>query len=133
MIVLDTHTLLWMDRNDEALGATARASIEAAWKADTVAVSAISYWEVAILTQRGRVALPVTVDAWRTDLLQAGIRELPVDGGLALLSTTLAGLHRDPADRFIVASALRHNATLITADAQILRWPGQLERLDARR
>ena len=44
MIVLDTHSLLWMDRNDIALGPQSRVLIEQAWRTDAVAVSAISFW-----------------------------------------------------------------------------------------
>ena len=73
MIVLDTHALLWMDRNDASLGNLSRRRIEDAWRNDTVAVSAISFWEVAMLAQRGRIVLPAPVEAWRADLLQAGV------------------------------------------------------------
>ena len=44
----------------------------------------------------------------------------------------LAGLPDDPADRFIVASALVHGAALMTADEKILDWRHALERHDAR-
>jgi PIN domain nuclease of toxin-antitoxin system len=84
-----------------------------------------------MLAQRGRVILPVAVDLWRADLLQASVLEIPVDGRIALLATSLQNLHRDPADRFIVASALFHRAMLLTADSKILEWPGELRRQDA--
>ncbi len=132
MIVLDTHTLLWMDRNDDALGARSRALIEEAWRAGSVAVCAISFWETAMLAQRGRIVLPSAVEVWRADLLHAGIQEIALDGGIALLATQLENLHRDPADRFIVATVLQHRATLITADAKILEWASDLLTQDAR-
>lgn len=132
MIILDTHALLWMDRNDEAMGQETRRIIEQAWHTDTVAVSAISFWESAMLAQRGRIALPAGVEIWRADLLQAGIAEVPIDGRVALLATQLENLHRDPADRFIVATAMLRGALLVTADAQILEWPSELRRHDAR-
>ena len=47
-MIIDTHTLLWMDRDDPALGARARQRIQADWLAGQVAVSAISFWEVEI-------------------------------------------------------------------------------------
>lgn len=131
MIVLDTHALLWMDRNDSMLGPRTRGLIETTWRSDVVSVSAISFWETFLLADRGRIVLPVPAEAWRHELLQAGLREIAVDGRVALLATRLAGLHRDPADRFIVATAIHHNATLVTADAQILGWAGDLPRQDA--
>lgn len=133
MIVLDTHVLLWMDRDDESLGPTARQLILDAWRTGAVAVSAISFWEVAMLSHKGRVALPVAPEVWRANLLQAGVMEVPVDGRMALLAVALSGLHKDPADRFIVATAMHHRATLLTADGLILEWPLELKREDARR
>ncbi len=120
MILLDTHTLLWMDRDDESLGRRSRDLIQQVWKDNMVAVSSISFWEAALLDQRGRVVLPLAVEVWRNDLLQAGIREIALDGRIALLSATLVDLPRDPADRFIVATAIHCNALLITADSKIL-------------
>jgi PIN domain nuclease of toxin-antitoxin system len=131
VIVLDTHALLWMDRNDPMLGPQARALIENTWRSDVVAVSAISFWETALLADRGRIVLPVPAEDWRIDLLQAGLREIAVDGRVALHATRLEGLHRDPADRFIVATSLQLGATLVTADKQILEWGGDLLRQDA--
>lgn len=130
-VILDTHALLWMDRNDPALGSHARRQIEVAWRAGTVSVSAISFWEVAMLAERGRIVLPVSAERWRADWLQAGLVEIPLDGRIALLSCQLGSLHRDPADRFIVATALDRRVPLLTADQKILAWEGKLDRLDA--
>ena len=132
MIVLDTHVLLWMDRDDAALGAQSRSIIDQAWKKDIVAVSAISFWETALLAQRGRIELPVSVEAWRGDLLQAGIQEIPLDGRIALLAASLDSEHRDPANRFIIATALHHEALLLTADKVLLDWGPNLIRHNAR-
>ena len=120
-----------MDRNDQTLGPQTRDLIENTWRSDVVAVSAISFWETALLADRGRIVLTVPAEAWRLDLLQAGLREIAVDGRVALLATRLEGLHRDPADRFIVATSLQLGATLVTADRQILEWDGALPRQDA--
>jgi PIN domain nuclease of toxin-antitoxin system len=84
------------------------------------------------LRERGRIEMPMPVDAWRAELLAAGLRELPLDGGTACRAVMLQGLHRDPADRFIVAAAGQASARLLTADALILGWEGPVERVDAR-
>lgn len=131
-MILDTHTLLWLDRDDPALGSLARSQIEMAWRAGLVAVSAITFWEAAMLHERGRIALPATAERWRADWLQAGLEEIPLDGRIALLSCELEAFHRDPADRFIAATAMQRNTPLMTADQKILDWPGKLERMDAR-
>lgn len=132
VIVLDTHALLWMDRNDPALGRAARRLIEDAWRAGQVAVSAISFWETAMLVQRGRIVLPLPATEWRSELLQAGLREIALDGRIGILASQLENIHRDPADRFIIATALQNQATLVTADENVLAWPSELLRQDAR-
>lgn len=133
MIVLDTHVLLWMVGNLPDVGPRSRRSIEQDWALGEVGVSAISFWEVALLYERGRVVLPSPVGAWRRSLLDAGLIEWPIDGEVALGAVELADFHRDPADRFIVATAAAQGATLITADTAILDWPSRLSRLNARR
>ena len=132
VIVLDTHALLWMDRDDPALGQTARRLIEDAWRAGQVAVSAISFWETAMFALRGRIVLPLPASEWRSELLQAGLREIALDGRIGILATQLENIHRDPADRFIMATSLQHQATLITADENVLGWKSELVRQDAR-
>lgn len=130
-MILDTHTLLWMDRDDISLGSTARSAIELAWRTASVGVSAVTFWEVAMLSERGRISLPVPVEKWRTDWLQAGLLEFPLNGHVALLASALRGLHHDPTDRYILATAIDQNSPLITADPRILGWAGKLERIDA--
>jgi PIN domain nuclease of toxin-antitoxin system len=121
-----------MDRDDPALGSRSRKLIEDCWGSDSVAVSAISFWEVAMLEQRERVVLPLPVEDWRADLLQSGLKELPLDGRTALLASGIQAFHKDPADRFIAASAILSEAVLLTADDDLLTWEGQVERQNAR-
>jgi PIN domain nuclease of toxin-antitoxin system len=130
-VILDTHTLLWVDRNDSKLGAMARLQIEADWRAGLLVVSAISFWEATMLAERDRISLPTSPERWRANWLRAGLVEIPIDGRIALQSCQLTNFHRDPADRFIVATALDRNLPLMTADKKILEWEGTLNRLDA--
>lgn len=132
MIVLDTHVLVWADAGDRQLGRKTRALIDRMWNIGKVAVPAIAFWEVGLLQARRRLRLPVPVADWRNAILTAGALELPLDGAIAVRALDLAGLHDDPADRFIVASALIHDATLVTADQRLLDWRHPLGRHDAR-
>lgn len=132
MIVLDTHALIWMDADDVALGPQARSRIAQHWRLGAVAVSAISFWECAMLLHKGRISLPVSAEAWRADLIAAGLVEIPLDGRIGLLAAGFDDLHRDPADRFIAATAMVRDALLVTADEKLLAWPAALQRVDAR-
>lgn len=132
MIVLDTHALYWADGNDRKLGKKARAVLQRAWPKGRVAVSAITFWEIGQLAAKKRLRLPMPTPEWRTEVLEAGVIELPLDGAIALRGLDLANLHDDPADRFIAATALVHGAALMTADQRLLDWKHPLDRIDAR-
>lgn len=133
MILLDTHALVWMDQDDAALGKTSRRLVQAAWNSDGVAVSAISFWECEMLHAAGRLVLPRPPGQWRAELLSAGLIEIPINGEVAMLSVQLDLGHKDPADRFIVATAILKGAALLTADGKLLQWKHTLKRHDASR
>ncbi len=133
MIVLDTHVLVWAAGDDRRLGRKSRALIDKLWTIGKVAVPAIAFWEVGLLQARRRLELPSPVREWRDTVLAAGVLELPLDGTVAVRALDLAGLHDDPADRFIVATALVHEAALMTADERLLDWRHAMERHDARK
>ena len=132
MIVLDTHVLVWLDQGLPDLGPDCRASADRALADDALTVSAISFWEVAMLVTRKRLVLELGVDRWRRELLAAGLREIPVDGRVGIRAASLTDLHRDPADRFIAATAEVHEASLATADRRLLDWRSEVPRVDAR-
>ena len=130
MILLDTHVLLWHENGDRRLGTKARRTIEGVLQERTAAVSSISFWEVGMRIQKGRLEFLLDLDVWRRELLDQGLIEIAVDGAIAARAGLLADMHGDPADRLIVATALQGHE-LVTADRRILHWPGQLNRLDA--
>lgn len=133
MTLLDTHALVWLLSRDRALGSRARRLIDTAQAQGDVAVSAITFWEIALLLQRGRLPGLRNATEWRRDSLAAGLLEHRLTGDIAIRASELDGLPGDPADRFIVATALVQEATLVTADEKLLAWRGKLKRHDARR
>ena len=130
MILLDTHILIWHEQGDRRLGPHARAEFELALQEGNAAISAISIWEVGMRVLKGHFEFQVDIHAWRHDLLDRGLVEIPVDGGIAARAALLEDMHGDPADRLIVATALEGHR-LVTADERILGWPGHMSRLRA--
>ena len=85
-----------------------------------------------MLVGKGRLAMKADIGIWRSELLQAGIDEIPLDGGIAIRAGQMEAFHGDPADRMIVATAIETSAELITADEKILSWDHFHHAIDAR-
>lgn len=136
MIVLDTHALVWWVSGDAQLSEGARATIDEELARDDglVLVSAISVWEIALLVQKERLVLSMSVDDWVANASAIeGLQIVPVDAHLAIESTRLPGrFHQDPADRLIVALAMHEGAPLVTADSKILSY-GHIRTIQADR
>lgn len=126
-VLLDTHVLVWMLAGDERLSREARQLIENASYEDGADVCAISLWEVSMLAEKGRLPLFRDVGAWVESVAtHPALNIVPLAPEIAVASTRLPGeLHRDPADRMIVATARTVNATLVTADRALLEYGAQ--------
>jgi len=130
VILLDTHAAIWL-AIDQGLGKQSQRIADKALADDRLAISAISFWELAMLIAKRRLRAVKSANEQRMKLLAAGIRELPLTGEIAILAAELENLHGDPADRIIAATAIAHDAMLMTADANLLKWRHRLKRQDA--
>lgn len=132
-MLLDTHTLVWFDSDDRRLRSYARRQIQQAFRARQVAVSPITFLEVAMHVREGSLTFIRDVEEWRQDLTLDGLQELPLTSRIATQAGLLPDMHGDLMDRIIVATALHGNHELATADQKILEWRGPLRRLPAGR
>ena len=109
-LLLDTHVVLWWQRDDRRLNKAARRAIA---EAEVVWVSAVSGWEVAIKTALGRLRLdePFSVLVRADDFT-----ELPLTLSHTTRLLALAPHHADPFDRMLVAQALVERATIVSHD-----------------
>lgn len=132
MIIADTHVLVWLDGGHENLGVETLTLLDKSLCKGCLAVSAISFWEVAMLVEKGRLELRMELDVWRRELIGSGLVEIPLLGSVGIRAGQLTDFHGDPADRMIVATALENSTALVTADEKILKWQKLPQRFDAR-
>jgi PIN domain nuclease of toxin-antitoxin system len=118
-LLLDTHVWLWSLLEPERLGGKAREALSSV--GTELWLSPISVWEAALLFERGRLTASGDPRIAVDQLLHAlPAREAPFTHEVAKVSCRLELPHRDPADRFLVASALVHGLTLVSADQRLL-------------
>ncbi|NEP09622.1 MAG: type II toxin-antitoxin system VapC family toxin [Symploca sp. SIO2C1] len=122
---IDTHVWLWWLHTPEQLSERSRTLLTIGENQNTLIVSAISVWEIALKHSAGKLPLPLSVNEWfALAKTRPGITIEPLDPLDAIASTQLPGdFHKDPADRIIVALAYRRNIELITCDQKILNYP----------
>jgi len=113
-IVLDTCAILWLASGDTALSAAALKTIE---NASVVFVSPISAWEISLKAADGKLELPIEPEEWFEQTVRNHALTI-ADLSTAILcaANRLPFHHRDPADRFIIATALQENAAVVTSD-----------------
>jgi PIN domain nuclease of toxin-antitoxin system len=72
---------------------------------DEVWISPISVWALGMLEERGRVRLSGGFRGWEA-VGRFPLEEAPLNREVALVSHEIRLPHRDPADRFLAATAL---------------------------
>ncbi len=121
--LLDTCVVLWLADDPIRLSAVVRDILET--EDSMVHVSAISALELGIKVARGKLRLPTPVSQWFPAISRRNeLRVLAVDDVIAAASTELPGIHHDPFDRILIATAIQHRLTLTTSDRTIRRYPG---------
>jgi len=132
VILPDTQAAIWL-AIDQGLGKESRRMADKAVADDRLTISAISFSELGMLIAKRRLRAVKSAGELRATLLATGIRELPLTGEIAVLAAEFENLNGDPTDRIIAATAIAHDATLMTADANLLRWRHRLKRQVAER
>lgn len=116
MILMDTHIWLRWILPGDPLPPKLIALINSS---ATLAVSSISCWEVVLLNKWHKIELPLTVNEWLDEALKgSNVTALPITSDISICSGLLPYHHKDPADRFIIATAIQHNINLISIDSQ---------------
>jgi PIN domain nuclease of toxin-antitoxin system len=127
-LLLDTHIWLWSFIDPERLGKRTRDQLRDG--TNELWLSPVSTWEALILHDKGRVYLAPDPRQWIAQNT-APFREAPLTHEIAAASQFLHLPQRDPADRFLAATAKVLDLTLVTADVNLLGL-GEIATLAAR-
>jgi PIN domain nuclease of toxin-antitoxin system len=132
-LLLDTDALIWSQQAPERLGERTRSLLKAAQR-NPRWISAASALEIARLIWVGRLHLMVPFETWLATAAETlNAERLPIDEAVAIEAYRLPEpLHRDPADRLLIATARVNDCHLVTSDRLILGYR-HVRTLDARR
>ena len=117
-LLLDTHVVIWCFENNKRLKRSAREAIIDG--NNTVFVSAVSTWELAIKAALGKISTP---DDFESQQARCDFRSLSISIQHTLAVKDLPNHHRDPFDRLLAAQALSESLTLVTHDPTIWSYP----------
>lgn len=126
-LLLDTHLLLWAASDPDRLSKAARKAIQD--PDNELMFSAASLWEITIKRSLDRKDFQVTPRLLRRGLLDNGYQELPVTSEHALATENLPAIHKDPFDRILIAQSAVEGALLLTTDAQVAKYGGQVRKV----
>jgi PIN domain nuclease of toxin-antitoxin system len=118
-LLLDTHVWLFMHREPSKLSSEVTRAVTD--PQNELWLSPVSVWELILLVEGRRVVLTESLDRFVSkSQKELSLREAAFTWGVAEeLRYTILN-HRDPADRFIVATAKFYDLTLVTSDRRLI-------------
>lgn len=122
MILVDTHVVVWLAFAPDQLSKKARNAIDdARQNGDGLAISDITLLELAILSNKGRIRLDISLESFLREV-EARFTILPITGRACVRILGLPPAYpKDLADRIIGGTALVEGLPLLTADREIRR------------
>lgn len=122
-LLLDTHTWLWAFQKPEMFSLRTRKILQTS--GTEIYLSPISIWEAGLLHRKGRLKLKRGFADWLISARSAFPHsELPISAPIMQQAVQLHLPQPDFGDTILAATAIVHNITLLTADTQLLSFPG---------
>ena len=120
-LLLDTHALLWWLAGSRELSTSARQAIEN--PANEVLVSAASAFEIATKHRLGKLPGAAAIAADISGCIaDQGFGELSISLRDGERAGGLAGIHRDPFDRMLIAQAIGNDLVLVSNETLFDRY-----------
>ncbi len=117
--LIDTQVLIYLGcGNDEQIGGKALKIYKAS--KSKLYVSQISFWEMAIKINIGKLNIPIGLKNVMALTRQAGIEMIPINNSHILYyqSLEIQENHKDPFDRYIISVALSDKMKAISNDSK---------------
>ena len=121
--LLDTHIWLWAAIEPHKLTSEVRRSLNSP-EAERF-LSAISLWELSVMVEKKRFALKEDFAVWvQRSISDLNLNETPLVWKVAYELRYILPNQKDPADRFLAATAIAFDLILVTADQKLIGVPG---------
>ncbi len=118
-LLLDTHVILWSAAEPERFPQDITMELEN--ESNELWFSPISIWEILLLAEKRRIILEADHEKSVRKMLQKlPIREAVINHEVAIQSRFVDLPHQDPIDRFLAATAMVYDLTLVTADSRLI-------------
>ncbi|UCE52754.1 MAG: type II toxin-antitoxin system VapC family toxin [Desulfobacterales bacterium] len=122
-LLLDTHIILWSVAEPGKLAPEVADELES--ESNELWYSPISVWEILLLAEKGHISLGSEIEKSIRDIFQKiPFTEAPINLEVAIQSRFVNLSHQDPADRFLAATAIVYDLTLVTADSRVIAAEG---------
>ena len=120
-LLLDTCAVLRLANGE--FGKFSHSAMNAMREADVLYVSPISEWEISLKWKQGGIELPVEPRMLMRKVIDAySLSLIPLSEEVMFRATELPDIHKDPADRFIIATAMLGNMVVVTTDRRFPQY-----------
>jgi PIN domain nuclease of toxin-antitoxin system len=122
-LLLDTHIWLWSTLEPHKLSSEVHQALSDT--ANVCYLSPVSIWEVVLLLEKKQIDIRQDFGQWfEQSQVEFALQEVPLDWKVVHEMRFLSLDYKDPADRFLAATARAYDLTLVTADRRLLNVPG---------